>query len=154
MGLRPIRLIPSPVLRAICTPVTNFDAELRALAEDMLETMYDAPGRGLAAPQVGDTRRIFVMDCDWKTGTPAPQIFVNPAIVAQSAERATCEEACLSIPGQSRLVTRPSEVTLRWQDLDGAFREGGFSGFAATCVQHENDHLDGVLCIDYPETSA
>lgn len=148
MALRPILLHPDPVLRARCAPVAAFGEGLRALVADMFETMYDAPGRGLAAPQVGEALRLFVMDTGWKDGAFAPQIFVNPEIVARSEAQAVHEEACLSIPGQSSRVRRPAEVTLRWQDLDGARREGTFAGIAAVCVQHEYDHLDGVLCID------
>lgn len=148
MALRPILLHPDPVLRARSAPVASFDAGLRALVADMFETMYDAPGRGLAAPQVGEALRLFVMDTGWRDGASAPQVFVNPEIVARSEAQAVCEEACLSIPRQSSRVRRPAEVTLRWQDLDGAMHEGAFAGIAAVCVQHEYDHLEGILCID------
>jgi len=149
--IRPIVKLPDPVLREVARPVAEFDAELGTLARDMLETMYDAPGRGLAAPQVGLGLRLFVMDVAWKEGTPEPQVFVNPEIVEASAEAVTREEGCLSIPGRTSRVARPAEVALRWRDLDGAEREGRFEGFAATCVQHEIDHLDGILCIDREE---
>jgi peptide deformylase len=149
--IRPIAKLPDPVLREVARPVSEFDAELGALAKDMLETMYDAPGRGLAAPQIGLGMRLFVMDVAWKEGTPEPQVFVNPKIVDASEEVVTREEGCLSIPGRTSRVARPVEVALRWQGLDGAEREGRFEGFAATCVQHEIDHLDGILCIDREE---
>ena len=146
--IRPIVQVPDPVLRAVADPVERFDDGLRALAQDMMDTMYDAPGRGLAAPQVGLGLRLFVMDVGWKEGTPHPQVFVNPEIVDASAARVTREEGCLSIPGRVSRVTRPNEVSLRWRDLEGEAWEGRFEGFAATCVQHEIDHLDGILCID------
>ncbi len=148
MALRPILLHPDPVLRTRCAPVAGFDAGLRALVADMFETMYDAPGRGLAAPQVGEALRLLVMDTGWKDGASAPQVFVNPVILSGSEAQAVHEEACLSIPGQSSRVRRPATVTLRWQDLDGAVHEGAFDGIGAVCVQHEYDHLDGILCID------
>ena len=149
--IRPIVQVPDPVLRETASPVEAFDEGLRELARDMLETMYDAPGRGLAAPQVGLPVRLFVMDVAWKDGTPDPRVFVNPEIVEASAEMVTREEGCLSIPGRVSRVSRPAEVALRWQDLDGAWQEDTFDGFAATCVQHEIDHLDGILCTDREE---
>jgi peptide deformylase len=156
--IRPIVQVPDPVLREVAAPVERFDEGLRSLAQDMLETMYDAPGRGLAAPQVGLGMRLFVMDVGWKDGEPDPQVFVNPEIVGASEARVTREEGCLSIPGRTSRVTRPLEVSLRWRDVGGAPREGTFDGFAATCVQHEIDHLDGILCTDReepaPETAA
>ncbi|MBP1806712.1 peptide deformylase [Rubellimicrobium aerolatum] len=147
--IRSIRQVPDTVLREVCTSVATFDGALRELAEDMLATMYDAPGRGLAAPQVGVALRIFVMDVAWRDGAPAPQVFVNPEIVAASAETVTREEGCLSIPGRTSFVARSAEVALRWRGIDGTAREGSFDGFAATCVQHEIDHLDGILCTDW-----
>ncbi len=152
--IRPIVQTPDPVLREVCAPVTAFDAALRELADDMLATMYDAPGRGLASPQVGLPVRLFVMDVAWKDGTPDPRVFVNPEIVGASEDLVTREEGCLSIPGRMSRVSRPAEVSLRWQDLDGQVREERFEGFAATCVQHEIDHLDGILCIDREEPAA
>ncbi|WP_246849521.1 peptide deformylase [Rubellimicrobium arenae] len=152
--IRSIVQIPDPVLRQSCAPVEAFDASLRDLADDMLATMYDAPGRGLAAPQIGLPIRLFVMDVAWKDGAPEPQVFVNPEILEVSEDRVTREEGCLSIPGRTSRVSRPSEVALRWQNLDGEARDGRFSGVAATCIQHEIDHLDGVLCTDREEPSA
>ncbi len=146
-----LRFVPDPVLRAVCAPVTVFDAKLAAIAKDMLEVMYAAPGRGLAAPQVGITQRVFVMDATWKDGTPDPQVFVNAEMVECSEEIVVMAEGCLSIPDRTSRVARPAQVTLRWQDLDGAPQTGTFTGFAAACVQHERDHLDGILCTDYPE---
>jgi len=117
----------------------------------MLDTMYDASGRGLAAPQVGITRRLFVTDTSWKNGARSPLIFVNPEITRASDEQQIYPEGCLSIPGQIVNVSRPARVHLRWKDVAGADHSGEFSGFAAACVQHELDHLNGVLCIDYQE---
>ncbi len=150
MSLLPIRLVPDAVLRIVCARVLTFDDALRGLAADMLETMYDAPGRGLAAPQIGVPLRLFVMDVDWKTGTPAPQVFVNPVISERGESLVVFDEGCLSIPGTVCSVERPADLKLRWQDLDGTPHAARFDGFAARCIQHEVDHLDGVLCTDYP----
>jgi peptide deformylase len=149
MAIRPIVIHPDPRLRVTCAPVVDFDANLRALAADMFETMYDARGRGLAAPQVAMTCRMFVMDVDWKSGIPAPAVFVNPEVLRASDGRQVYDEACLSIPGVARRVARPAEVRLRWQDETGARREGVFLGPAAVIVQHETDHLDGILILDH-----
>jgi peptide deformylase len=143
----PIRRWPDPCLSAPCAPAV-LDDDLRKLAADMLETMYAAPGRGLAAPQVGRLVRLFVMDVAWKTGTPVPQVFVNPEIVALLGARVTGPEGCLSIPGPVTEVERSEQVQLRWTDLDGAVNEAVLTGFAAICVQHEYDHLDGILTLD------
>jgi len=149
MVIRSIVTHPDPRLRVTCAPVVDFDANLRALAADMLETMYDAFGRGLAAPQVAMTCRMFVMDADWKTGAPAPGVFINPEVVRASEGRQIYEEACLSIPHVNRRIARPSEVHLRWRDETGARREGSFLGPAAVIVQHETDHLNGILILDH-----
>jgi peptide deformylase len=151
MGCLEIVLHPDPGLRLVCAEVQIFDDALHRLADDMLATMYAAPGRGLAAPQVGAGCRLFVMDADWKDGVPDPQVFVNPLVLSVSEARAVHAETCLSIPGVTTRISRPAEVTLRWQDLAGVAREGCFAGIAAVCVQHELDHLDGVLSIDHPE---
>lgn len=149
----PILTLPDPRLREVCSPVYVFKADLRNLAWDLLDTMYEATGRGLAASQIGVQRRVFVMDVDWKQGKPAPMVFVNPEIVGQSRVMQRAEEACLSIPGRTVMVERPTEVTLRWQDLEGVSRKQWFDGFAAICVQHELDHLNGRLCIDYVDAA-
>ena len=148
MTLRPILRLPDPRLRQVCPPVERFDAGLGRLALDMLRTMYAAPGRGLAGPQIGAMQRIFVMDCGWKEGAPDPCVMIDPEIVWASPETASCSEGCLSLPGITVAVTRPAAVTLRFTGLDGARHEDAFTGFAAVCVQHERDHLDGILCID------
>jgi peptide deformylase len=146
--IRPILIHPDPRLKKLCEPIAEITAEVRQLAADMLETMYDAPGIGLAAPQVGVTRRLIVMDCI-KDGPPEPMALVNPEIVWASEDQTIYEEGCLSIPDIYNDVTRPAVVTARWMDLDGQQQERQFSGLWATCVQHELDHLDGKLFIDY-----
>jgi peptide deformylase len=150
MTVRPILLHPDPRLKKPCEPVGAIDDELRATAADMLETMYNAPGVGLAAPQVGVLRRFFVMDCvKDKEAPPRPIVLINPEITWVSEERNVYEEGCLSIPEQYAEVERPAEVKVRWTDLDGQAREEHFTGLWATCAQHEIDHLDGRLFIDY-----
>ena len=147
---RPILLHPDPRLKQVCDPVADLSDDLRALADDMLETMYDAPGIGLAAPQVGVNARLLVMDCVKEEGeAPRPLVMFNPEIVAVSDGTSVYEEGCLSIPDQYADVTRPAEVTVRWMDRDGAVREEDMAGLWATCVQHEVDHLDGRLFIDH-----
>lgn len=126
-------------------PCDVFDETLAALVRDMFETMYAAPGRGLAAPQVGVSRRVFVVDTAWKEAEPDPMIFVNPQITARADEEAIGTEACLSIPGKSFDVSRPIWVALSWQDLDGRARSGRFEGVQAVCICHEFDHLEGLL---------
>ncbi|WP_136645591.1 peptide deformylase [Tabrizicola sp. YIM 78059] len=146
--IHPILIHPDPRLKKVCEPVAEITPELRALAADMLETMYDAPGIGLAAPQVGVTKRLIVMDCI-KDGPPEPLILFNPRIIWASEDVSTFEEGCLSIPDQYAEVKRPAEVQVRWLDETGTEQERQFSGLWATCVQHEIDHLDGKLFIDY-----
>lgn len=146
--LRPILIHPDPRLKKVCDPVTEITPEVHRLAEDMLETMYDAPGIGLAAPQVGVTKRVLVMDCI-KEGPPEPMVLLNPELVWASEDVSSYEEGCLSIPEQYAEVRRPAAVTVRWTGLDGAAQERTFEGLWATCVQHEIDHLDGKLFIDY-----
>ena len=149
MSLLPILIHPDPRLKKVCDPVDDIDDGLRTLAENMLETMYDAPGIGLAAPQVGVTRRLLVMDCAEKEDTPEPMVLINPEILASSDATNEHEEGCLSIPDQYAMVTRPSEVTVRWTTIDGEEDTRDFDGLWATCVQHEIDHLNGKLFIDH-----
>ena len=150
MSLRPILFHPDPRLKKVCDPVADLDDELRRLADDMLETMYHAPGIGLAAPQVGVTRRLIVLDCVREgDGEPRPLIMFNPEVIAASDRKSTYEEGCLSIPDHYADVERPAEVTVRWLDRAGAEQQESFDGLWATCVQHEIDHLNGVLFIDY-----
>ncbi|MGR3271972.1 peptide deformylase [Thalassococcus profundi] len=147
---RPILLHPDPRLKKVCAPVPDLTDELRALASDMLETMYDAPGIGLAAPQVGVMSRLIVLDCVKEEGaTPRPLVMFNPEVLESSADRNVYEEGCLSIPDQYADVERPAEVRVAWIDETGTPREEDFDGLWATCVQHEIDHLDGKLFIDY-----
>ena len=149
MAVRPILLLPDARLRQSCAAVTQFDAGLKHIADDMLETMYAAPGRGLAGPQIGVMQRIFVMDVGWKDGRPSPLVCVNP-VIKDASGTAVNTEGCLSIPNHPVRISRPATVRMAWQDLAGRLCEGFFEGFAATCAQHERDHLDGILCIDYP----
>lgn len=147
---RNIILHPDPRLKKLCAPVTDMTDELRTLADDMLATMYDAPGIGLAAPQIGVLNRLIVMDCVKEEGEkPRPLIMFNPEVIASSDTESTYEEGCLSIPDQYADVTRPAEVDVRWIDRYGNEQTETFSKLWATCVQHEIDHLDGKLFIDY-----
>ncbi|RKF14668.1 peptide deformylase [Roseovarius spongiae] len=146
----PILIHPDPRLKKACAPVDDVDGELNALAENMLETMYAAPGIGLAAPQVGVNARLIVLDCVKDEGEPPrPLVMFNPEVTARSDALNTYEEGCLSIPDEFAEVTRPAEVEVRWIDKDGKPQSAGFDGLWATCVQHEIDHLDGRLFIDY-----
>ena len=145
--LLPILRWPDPRLSQPCAPAV-LDDDLRALSANMLETMYAAPGRGLAAPQVGWLLRLFVMDVTWKDGVRSPMVFVNPEIVELLGDRVTGPEGCLSIPGPVTEVERATVVQMRWTDLAGQVNEAVLTGFAAICAQHEYDHLDGVLTLD------
>lgn len=148
--LRPILIHPDPRLKKVATAVPDLSDDLRRLADDMLETMYAAPGIGLAAPQIGILDRLIVLDCVREgQGESRPLVMFNPAIVASSDDLNTYEEGCLSIPEQYAEVTRPREVEVEWIDRDGAVQRETFDGLWATCVQHEIDHLDGKLFIDY-----
>jgi peptide deformylase len=150
--LRPILIHPDPRLKKLCDPVGEIDDGVRGLARDMFETMYGAPGIGLAAPQIGVNARLIVMDCakrEDEHATPQPVAMVNPEITWSSDELCEREEGCLSIPEIYAPVSRPEAVTVRWTDLDGQTREARMAGIWATCVQHEIDHLNGKLFIDY-----
>jgi len=150
MAKRPILILPDPVLRKVAAPVERVDDRVRALADDMLETMYAAPGIGLAAPQVGVLERIIVCDTITEEGEePAPMVLVNPEIVARSEETKVYEEGCLSIPEYTEDVTRPAEVTVRYLDRAGEPREVHADGLLSVCLQHEIAHLNGVLFIDH-----
>lgn len=150
--IRPILIHPDPRLKKVVPPLPDSSDALRKLADDMLETMYDAPGIGLAAPQVGVLNRMFVMDCADAEDEPNPIVMLNPQIVAASDALGVYEEGCLSIPDIYAEVTRPAEVTMRWLDLNGNEQQADFDGLSATCAQHELDHLDGKLFIDYLST--
>lgn len=146
--LLPILFVPDPRLRAKAKPVAAGDARIPALAEKMLATMYKAPGIGLAAPQVGELLRLVVVDLK-PEDRPEPLVLVNPEIIGASKELATREEGCLSLPGQYAEVTRPAMVKVRYTDLSGAKREIEADGLMSACLQHELDHLDGVLFVDH-----
>jgi peptide deformylase len=147
--IRPLVILPDPVLRQVSRPVERVDAELGRLADDMLETMYDAPGIGLAAIQIGEPLRMLVIDLAKEDEPMAPRIFINPEIVARGDAASTYEEGCLSIPDYYAEVERPAEVTVRYLDRDGSEQIVEADGLLATCLQHEIDHLDGVLFIDH-----
>lgn len=150
MTIRSILIHPDARLKKVAEPVSAVTDELRKLADDMLETMYHAPGIGLAAPQLGVLQRLIVMDCVKDAEAAArPMALFNPRVVWVSEEKNIYEEGCLSIPDQYADVERPAEVRVRWLDPDGGEREEQFAGLWATCVQHEIDHLDGKLFIDY-----
>jgi len=149
MAIRPILIIPDQRLRTIADPIPEINEEIKTLAKDMLDTMYDAPGIGLAAPQVGVLKRIVVMDLAKDDETPAPIVMINPEITKFGEELTVTEEGCLSIPELYYEVERPSTVTVKYTDLDGkeVVRDAGER--LAICIQHEIDHLDGVLYIDH-----
>jgi peptide deformylase len=147
---RQILIHPDPRLKKTAPAITDLSDDLRVLADDMLETMYAAPGIGLAAPQVGVDTRLIVMDCVKEDGAaPRPMAMFNPEIIARSDDLNIYDEGCLSIPDIYADVERPAEVTVRWIDPTGAERQQDFDGLWATCVQHEIDHLNGILFIDY-----
>jgi peptide deformylase len=149
MSVLPIVLWPDPRLAEICAPVDKITPEIETLARDMLETMYAAPGRGLAGPQVGAMLRIFVMDIGWKEGKSDPLVCINPMLQEIGEDRAVNTEGCLSIPGVTADVSRPSQVQMVWTGLNGGRYVQSFDGFGAVCAQHELDHLDGVVTFDH-----
>ena len=148
MSLLPILLHPDPRLKKLCVPVQSVDAETRKLADSMIETMYDAPGVGLAAPQVASDARIFVMDCTDSESDNQPLVLINPEIISVSEELNTYSEGCLSLPDLFEDVERPKQVRMSFLDIDGKQHDELFDGLWATCAQHELDHLNGVLFID------
>jgi len=149
MTIKPLVILPDPVLRQVSKPVERVDDALRKLADDMLETMYDAPGIGLAAIQIGEPLRLLVIDLAKEGEEPAPHVFVNPEILESSEQRSTYEEGCLSIPDYYAEVERPASVRATYVDRDGRQQEIMAEGLMATCLQHEIDHLNGVLFIDH-----
>ncbi|MEZ5689683.1 MAG: peptide deformylase [Caenibius sp.] len=169
MAIREILEVPDARLKTVSRPVTAFDAELKTLVDDMFETMYDAPGIGLAAIQVGVPLRVLVIDlqpddpdaepevCHSHGGEPhthqptkkEPRVFINPEILDPSKDLATYQEGCLSVPDIFAEVDRPAMCRVRWQDLDGETHEEEMEGLMATCIQHEMDHLEGILFIDH-----
>ena len=154
MAILPIIEVPDPRLRTISTPVETVDDDLRALIDDMFETMYAAPGIGLAAIQIGVPRRVLVIDLQEEVDGEDkpirhPRVFINPELFDPAEERNVYNEGCLSVPEHYADVERPAAVHARWLDRDGVAHEERIEGMLATCLQHEMDHLEGVLFIDY-----
>jgi peptide deformylase len=153
MSLKPLVILPDAQLRAKSAPVAKITADIKKLVEDMFETMYDAPGIGLAAIQIAQPLRLITMDLAKKDENgetrPKPRVFINPEIVSSSEELSVYEEGCLSIPEYYEEVERPARVRVRFTDLDGKVHEEDADGLFATCIQHEIDHLNGVLFVDY-----
>lgn len=149
MAIRDILIIPEKKLRLKSEPIKAFDKPLRALVDDMFETMYEAPGIGLAAIQIGEPVRVITIDVAKKDDPKEPQVFINPEIVWSSDETSTYEEGCLSIPEYYEEVERPAKVRVKYFDADGKVHEVEADGLLATCLQHEIDHINGVLFIDH-----
>jgi peptide deformylase len=149
MAIRPILTLPDPVLRKKAKPIERVDAELGRLIDDMLATMYDAPGIGLAAPQIGVLRRLIVMDPAKDDQPKTPLVMVNPEILWRSEEMRVHEEGCLSIPDFTAEIERPAKARVAYIDRGGKKQEAELEGIWSTLVQHEIDHLNGVLFIDY-----
>ena len=149
MALKTILTAPDPRLKKKALPVSAVDDGVRQLMDDMLETMYAAPGIGLAAPQVDDLRRVIVIDIDREEAKTGPLFMANPEIVEASDDDASYEEGCLSLPEHYADVVRPAKVTVRYLDRDNAKQELSCEGLLATCIQHEIDHLDGILFVDH-----
>jgi peptide deformylase len=149
MTVRPILTAPDPRLQAVSTDVEKVDAEIRKLVDDMTESMYAADGIGLAAVQIGVPKRVIVIDLDQKEGKKNPRAFINPKIIWASEEMAVFEEGCLSVPEIWDDVERPARIKAEYLDLDGKKVELEADGMLATCLQHEMDHLNGVLFIDH-----
>jgi peptide deformylase len=153
MALREIIILPDKQLRLVSRPILKVTPEIRQLADDMFETMYDAPGIGLAAIQVAEPLRLITMDLAKKNEdgetTTQPRVFINPEVLSSSEETSVYEEGCLSIPEYYEEVERPAKVRIRFTDLDGKVHEEDAEGLFATCIQHEIDHLNGVLFVDH-----
>ena len=147
--LRKILTEPDPILRKKCEPLEKVDEETKKLMDDMLETMYAAPGIGLAAVQVGILKRLVVIDISKEEEKKKPLFLINPQIMHQSTKTSVYEEGCLSLPGQFAEVERPAECTIKYIDYNGKEKELKSDGLLATCIQHEVDHLNGILFIDY-----
>jgi len=147
--LRKIIIEPDPILRKKCEPLEKVDTDTKKLMDDMLETMYAAPGIGLAAVQIGILKRLVVIDISRDEEKKDPIFLINPEIINQSKQTSVYEEGCLSIPGQFAEIERPAECTLKYIDYNGKEKELKANGLLATCVQHEVDHLNGILFIDY-----
>ena len=149
MTMRKILIEPDPILRKKCSPIEKVDDQTRKLMKDMLETMYKAPGIGLAAIQIGILKRIVVIDISKDEEKKSPLFLVNPEIIFRSKNTSVYEEGCLSLPGQFAEIERPAECHLKYLDFDGKTKELKADGLLSTCIQHEVDHLNGILFIDY-----
>jgi peptide deformylase len=149
MSVHPILIAPDPRLKAVSAPVKTVDSALKKLAEDMIESMYAANGVGLAAIQIGVAKRVLVMDLAKKGGEKDPKIYINPKILWTSEEVAICEEGCLSVPDIWEEVERPAQIRAEYLDIDGRKVSIEAEGLLATCLQHEMDHLEGVLFVDH-----
>lgn len=149
MTIKPLIILPDPILRQVSSPIETIDSEVKKLADDMLETMYDAPGIGLAAIQIGIARRMLVLDVSKDGEDKQPLVFINPEIVAATDARSVYEEGCLSIPDYYAEVERPAGITVKHLDRNGKEQLTQADGLLATCLQHEIDHLNGVLFIDH-----
>ena len=149
MALREILTEPNKILRQKSLKVEKVDNSLQRLMDDMLETMYAAPGIGLAAIQVGEPKRVIVIDISPKDGPKNPMFFINPEIIDKSEDKSTYEEGCLSVPGQFAEINRPAKCSIKYLDYHGQPKKINAEGMLATCIQHEMDHLEGILFIDY-----
>ena len=149
MAVKKILSIPDPILREKSIPVKKVDKDIKNLMDDMIETMYNAPGIGLAAIQIGIPKRVIVMDISKDKDKKNPMFFINPKIIWKSKVLSTYEEGCLSIPNQFAEVQRPDKCHFKYLDYNGKEKEIKAEGLLSTCIQHEIDHLDGILFIDY-----
>ena len=149
MAIKPIQFVPDSVLRKSALPVENITDKTLQLLDDMAETMYDAPGIGLAGPQIGELKRLIVMDCSRDDEKSELWQMINPEVIELSEDNSTLEEGCLSIPGHTAEVSRPDWIKLRFTDIKGKEQQIKAEGLLAACIQHEIDHLNGILFIDY-----
>ena len=149
MSIKEIIKVPNPFLKITAKPVIDIDRNIKTILDDMLETMYAAPGIGLAAIQVGIPKRVIVLDIEQKEGNKKPLFFVNPEIIQKSKNLSTYEEGCLSVPGQFAEIDRPYKCHIKYLDYYGEKKEINAEGMLATCIQHEMDHLEGILFIEY-----
>lgn len=149
MAIKPIQFVPDPVLRKSALPVENITDKTLQLLDDMAETMYDAPGIGLAGPQIGEMKRLIVMDCSRDDEKSELWQMINPEVIELSEDNSTLEEGCLSIPGHTAEVSRPDWIKLRFTDIKGKEQQIKAEGLLAACIQHEIDHLNGILFIDH-----
>lgn len=149
MAPRSVRLWPDPVLSQPCDTANLFSPVLPALVSSLFDTMYAASGRGLAAPQIGVLKQVFVVDVSWKEGAPDPRTFINPFILSRGDSEVVMDEMCLSIPDVPMPVSRPERIELRWCDLNAQPQRAWFDGILARCIQHEFDHLNGKVIFDH-----